>query len=485
MLDMNTGIFWLTLFSIVFAAVGVVFAKGPRESLEDFVVARNSQTSHAISLTLLATTMGTWVLFGPAESAVWGGVGAILGYALGCLVPSLVMIPLGERIRELMPNGHTLTEFVHARYGRSVYVFVLFIMVFYLFIGLTAGLTGIAQMVALFAPVPLWLTAAIVMVCTLIYTLYGGLAVTIFTDKVQMYVILPFLFLLFYFAWQATGGITPVLEGLYDKAPELLNPFDSQGFETGVTFFLAVALTGLFYQGTWQRIFAAKTDRVLRNGFLISGFLSFPIVVLLGVFGLAFVGLSLPGEGSTALFNVIMNDAPMWFLIGMIFFGLALIMSSADSTISGINSLVIVDLHRLVPAIPEDKLLKVSRWVLAVVSLIALFVAAQGYSILYLFLLADLFCCAAAFPVFFGFYNQKYRGYQASISIAVGIVAGLFYFPLPGEEATQLYESFIAATFAPVVVSLLLQLLPHEVRFNFANIGKKVHVLGGKPDKVQ
>lgn len=477
MLDTQTAIIWLVLFAAIFAVVGLLFARRHQEGLEEFIVARNSQTSQATLLTLLATTMGTWVLFGPAESATWGGVGAILGYALGVLIPSFVMIPLGARIRQLMPKGHTLTEFVHARYGRSVYVVVLFIMLFYLFISLTAGLTGIAQMVALLAPVPLWVTASIVMLSTLLYTLYGGLKVTIFTDRIQMLVILPFILLILFLGWQATGGIAPVISGLQEKAPHLLNPFDSTGMETGVTFFLAVCLTGLFYQGTWQRIFAAKDDKVIRNGFIYSGLISFPIILALGVFGLAFVGLSVSGTGSTALFSVMLGSAPYWLLIGMIFFGLALIMSSADSTISGFHSLFIVDSNRLLPNLENEKLAVVSRWLIVAISVLALIVASKGFSILYLFLLADLLCCAAAFPVFFGFYNARYQSYQALLSLISGLVAGFIYFPLPGEPIAFLYESFLLATLVPVGVSLVLILLPSKKSFDFSLITEKIKQL--------
>ena len=477
MLDTQTAIIWLVLFAAIFAVVGLLFARRHQEGLEDFIVARNSQTSQATLLTLLATTMGTWVLFGPAESATWGGVGAILGYALGVLIPSFVMIPLGARIRQLMPKGHTLTEFVYARYGRSVYVVVLFIMLFYLFISLTAGLTGIAQMVALLAPVPLWVTASIVMLSTLLYTLYGGLKVTIFTDRIQMLVILPFILLILFLGWQATGGIAPVISGLQEKAPHLLNPFDSTGMETGVTFFLAVCLTGLFYQGTWQRIFAAKDDKVIRNGFIYSGLISFPIILALGVFGLAFVGLSVTGTGSTALFSVMLGSAPYWLLIGMIFFGLALIMSSADSTISGFHSLFIVDLNRLLPNLENEKLAVVSRWLIVVISVLALIVASKGFSILYLFLLADLLCCAAAFPVFFGFYNARYQSYQALLSLISGLVAGFIYFPLPGEPIAFLYESFLLATLVPVAISLVLLILPSKTVFDFSLITQTIKKL--------
>ena len=62
-----------------------------------------------------------------------------------------------------------------------------------MFISLTAGLTAIAQIVALQASEPLWLTASSIMAATLLYTLYGGLRVTIFTDRLQMLIIIPFL----------------------------------------------------------------------------------------------------------------------------------------------------------------------------------------------------------------------------------------------------------------------------------------------------
>ncbi|MBO1256267.1 sodium:solute symporter [Alteromonas sp. 5E99-2] len=474
MLTIHTTLFWLSLFAVIFAVAGFMFARRHQDGIENFIVARNSQSSNATTLTLLATTMGTWVLFGPAETATWGGIAAIFGYALGTLAPNLVMIPLGRRIRSIMPSGHTLTEFVRARYGNSVYIFVLVIMLVYLFIGLSAGLTGIAQTVALIAPVPLWITASVVILSTLLYTIYGGLKVTIFTDRIQMFVILPFIILMLVLGWQATGGIAPTLAGLKEKAPQLLNPFDTNGVETGVTFFLAVCLTGLFYQGTWQRIFSAKDDTAVRNGFLISGLISFPIIVAFGLFGLAFVGLSLPGSSSTAMFSVVLDNAPYWLLVGMIVFGLALIMSSADSTISGFHSLFIVDLHRLFPALSHKKLVLTSRCLIVVISALALFVASKGYSILYLFLLSDLLCCAATFPVFFGFYNTRYQSYQALISIVGGLIAGLLYFPKPGGPIEFLFESFLLATFVPVGISLLLLLIPNNKRFDFSTITRSV-----------
>ena len=334
-------------------------------------------------------------------------------------------------------------------------------------------------MVALLAPVPLWITATIVMVATLIYTLYGGLRVTIFTDRLQMLVIIPFLIVLIGFGWHATGGITLIVHNLQDKAPHLLNPFDMNGLKSGLTFFLAVVLTGLFYQGTWQRIFAARNNRAIRHGFIMSGLLGFPIIFIMGLFGLAFVGMDLPGDGSVALFSVLLSDVPLWFAIGLLPLGLALIMSSADSTISGLSSIFVIDIRRLLPNLGNQRLLVLSRWLIVVLSVPVLIVASQGYSILYLFLLADLLCCAAAFPVFFGFYSTRYQSYNAALSTLGGLIAGLWMFPSPGAPTTYLMESFLLATLVPVAISLVLLLIPTQVRFDFSILAQRVRNLEG------
>ncbi|MBU3824348.1 MAG: sodium:solute symporter [Candidatus Oceanisphaera merdipullorum] len=477
LLSTTEAILWLCLFAAVFAVPGMLYARRQQDHIEDFVVARNSQNGMATMLTLLATTLGAWILFGPAEAATWGGIGAVTGYALGSLAPNFMMIPLGKRLRELIPEGHTLTEFVLHRYGKTMYGFVMVIMMFYMFISLTAGLTAIAKMVSLLAPVPLWVTASIVMFATLLYTLYGGLRVTIFTDRVQILVILPFLILLIFFGWQAVGGIGPTIAGLKETAPELLNPFDMNGFKSGLTLFIAVVLTGLFYQGTWQRIFAAQDNKAIRNGFLVSGLMSFTFIFIMGLFGLAFVGLGLPGDGSVAVFDVLLSNVPLWFVIGLLPFGLALIMSSADSTISGISSMIVVDLRRILPDFSANRLLGLSRWIIVLISIPVLIVASQGFSVLYLFLLADLLCCAAAFPVFFGFYSARYQAYNAVLSTAAGLMAGLWLFPAPGAKIEYLLESFLLASLIPVLVSALLQFMPNRQAFDFSILRQRIRSL--------
>jgi Na+/proline symporter len=57
--------------------------------------------------------------------------------------------------------------------------------------------------------------------------------------------------------------------------------------------------------------------------------------------------------------------------------------------------------------------------------------ASRGLSVLYLFLMADLVCSAAVFPLFFGLYARRFNGAGALVSMLAGLVAGALFFPRP------------------------------------------------------
>lgn len=462
MLSTQATLLWLTFFAAVFAIAGMAYSRKFRGNLEEYIVARNSQGSLASIMTLLASSLGAWILFSPAQAATWGGITAVIGYAIGAMSPRIAMIPLGKRMRELMPNGHSLTEFLIARYGKPMYLLALTIMLFYLFIAMSAEITAIAKMVTLLAPVPLWATATIVLGFTLLYTTYGGLRASIFTDKVQIIIIIPLLAALVFIGWQATGGIAAVTERLQQTTPQLINVEDVGGIKAGLTFFVAILLTGIFHQGNWQRIYSAKDIPTMRNGFLLGGLLVVPFIFIMGLFGLAFMAMTPDGDSSIALFSIIMPNIPLWLAIALIPLGISLVMCSADTAISAISSIVAVDIGRVMPQSSAASLIRLSRWLVLLVAIPVLIVAAQGYSVLYLFLLADLLCAAAAFPVFFGLFSRSHTGREAVTGTIAGLATGLSMFPMPNQPVTHLLESFLLAALTPVVVIVLMRLLKRQ-----------------------
>ena len=70
--------------------------------------------------------------------------------------------------------------------------------------------------------------------------------------------------------------------------------------------------------------------------------------------------------------------------------------------------------------------------------------ASKGYSILYLFLLADLLCSAAVITIFYGFFNKKVNSKLARTSIFCGLLFGLLFFPSMDFQSSILVGNIIS-----------------------------------------
>ncbi|MNT30545.1 hypothetical protein D3C72_1663440 [compost metagenome] len=121
---------------------------------------------------------------------------------------------------------------------------------------------------------------------------------------------------------------------------------------------------------------------------------------------------------------------------------------------------------------------RLARWLVLLMAIPVMIVASQGYSVLYLFLLADLLCSAAAFPVFYGLFSRKHDGFTATASTVAGLVAGLFFFPAPGDKPTYLLESFLLAALVPVATTVLIRCLRRRRKeFDFSTLSAAVRRL--------
>lgn len=464
----------LVLAAVTFAVLGIVYSRRYVGSLENYITARGSLGSAGGAATIIATGLGAWIMFGPAEAATWGGISAVLGYAIGAGGVCFAFVPLGRRMRHVMPQGHSLTEYLWHRYGGLVYGLALLAMVFYLCVFLTAELTAVAGIVALLADVPLWVTAAVVMAATLAYTLYGGLRASIFTDVVQLLIILPVLIVVLIAGWVSVGGVSAVTRGLSERAPQLADVMFPVGVQGGIALVLGVILANLFHQGYWQRVFAARDEDAMARSFKAAGVISGLAVFAMGLFGLAYMALGKEGAGSTAVFAVLFDALPLWMMLVVMVAGLALVMSSADTILNAVSSLIVVDMGRAFPGFDASRLLSLARWVIVIAAVPIVYVAAQGYSVLYLFLIADLVCAALAFPVFFGLYNARYDGIGAAISVVAGLAAGIWKFPDPTLATGSLAGAFALAFGVPIVISLAIVAARRVPEFDFAILRTRI-----------
>jgi len=122
--------------------------------------------------------------------------------------------------------------------------------------------------------------------------------------------------------------------------------------------------------------------------------------------------------------------------------------------------------------------MRLARWAAMLLAVPVVVVAAQGYSVLYLFLLADLLCAAAAFPVFYGLFSARHSGFDAVMGTLGGLAAGLLLFPAPDAPPTWLLESFLLAALTPVaVIALLRSVRPARTPFDLSTLAASIRQL--------
>ena len=93
------------------------------------------------------------------------------------------------------------------------------------------------------------------------------------------------------------------------------------------------------------------------------------------------------------------------------------------------------------------------RVLIIILSIIALIIASKGYSVLYLFLLADLLCCSAVFTIFYGFYQKSFNEINSIISILIGLFLGLLIFPSPDFSRSILVGIMLPFDLFPQIIS--------------------------------
>jgi|TARA_B100001964_G_scaffold206491_1_gene237600 Na+/proline symporter len=450
-LNQNLALLLIIAVSLLFVVIGILYSR-KHQSLSNYLTAGRNVETTSLTTSLVASALGAWILFGPASAATWGGIGSVIGYSLGTAFPMIALIFLGTKIRKIFPRGSSLTEFIHHQFGKNLFKLILILTIFYMFIFLCAEVTAVSMLVNYISGTPLWITATLVVVTTLVYTLYGGLRASILTDNLQFFIILILLFIcVFYLFFSRSDYIS--FEVIQTNSQHLLSGKYIPNYTAGLTFFIAVAATNLFHQGNWQRVFAAKDSEVLKKSLWISFIIIIPIVFIMGISGIIAVSLDSKVNPDLAFFSILLKDKTEFLSVLIIILAVSLAVSTIDTLVNAISSLVVVDGRNFYGDPKQRDFLRLSKFFIIILSVISLIIASRGYSILYLFLLADLLCCAAVFTVFYGFYQKNFKERNAMISILIGLFLGLLLFPNPDFSKSILVGTLLPFDLFPKIIS--------------------------------
>ena len=87
-LNQSSSLIIVIIISLIFTVIGVTYSK-KHKGINNYLTANRSIGFFSLTTSLIASALGAWILFGPASAATWGGIGAVIGYALGTAFPMI------------------------------------------------------------------------------------------------------------------------------------------------------------------------------------------------------------------------------------------------------------------------------------------------------------------------------------------------------------------------------------------------------------
>jgi SSS family solute:Na+ symporter len=446
------------LYVAAMLAVGIYVA-GKSTSMSDFAVGGRNMSLSVCSISIVATWFGAGPMMSSAAAAYSGRTLELLRDPV---VSGVSLLIAGFFFARTYRRSERMThiELFEERIGK-------FAGVLSAFINLLAGSIWLGGVLFAFGvvfetvtgqPAALGIVGGTLVI--VIYTMFGGLKAVAATDVLQMVLIVIGVMALFFVVVSDVGGLSAALQMMPQESFRLL----PQGptFNDWFTYFQVWFSSGLIAVGVVsvvQRAMAAKNEQVAQNSFYLAGvgYLVFGMVpVMLGYIAVG----SMPGvEDGNAIIPLLavehLHPVVVAIFVGAV---ISAIMSTSDSILLGCGTVISVNLLPRVLNNPTDhQKLRVARWSVPIMAMIALITAFNASSVISAIATAISFSFATTMAPFVLCIWWKPLNRTGGYSgIAAGFTSFVF-FSLMYPNVAASFVGFWVSLVGAVVVSLLTQ----------------------------
>ncbi|HEX9706614.1 MAG TPA: sodium:solute symporter [Steroidobacteraceae bacterium] len=343
------------LYFVLTFVVAIVVTRRARstESADGFFLAGRNAGWFIVGASLFASNIGAEHLVGLAGTSAASGI-AVAQFEI---IAGLVLLLLGWFFVPfyLRSGVFTMPEFLERRYssGPRMYLAIVSVVSYVLTkISVTVAAGGIVFEALM--GIDFWTGATVVVVATGVYTLFGGLKAVLYTDAMQMFVLLLGALVVTILGLDAIGGWDALTAAVGKERFDLWQPSTHPDFPwTGILF--GAPILGVWYwctdQFIVQRVLAARDQVEARRGTIFAGLLKqLPlfVFVLPGIIAYALaqsgqLQLERPDQALPALTAQLLPAG----LRGVVVAGLlAALMSSLSSVFNSSATLVTMDLYK-------------------------------------------------------------------------------------------------------------------------------------------
>lgn len=354
----------VVVYILLVIGIGVYFTRrgGTREG---YFLAGRSVGWIAIGASLFATNISSEHLLGLA------GTGSKSGLAVGHFewLACLIVLLLGWVFTPfyLRSGVFTMPEFLERRYGPSARWYLSGIsIVAYVLTKISISLYAGGILLHAVVGWDMYTSAVVIVLITGVYTVLGGLSAVIYTDVVQMVLLIAGSLLLTVLGLQEAGGWNAVVAATPPDFWHMFKPMSDPDFPwTGIVF--GAPILGIWYwctdQYIVQRVLSARNLDHAQAGTIFAGFLKILPVFLLVLPGLIAYALSdgtVTGDRSYAWMVTTLLPSG---IKGLVVAGLlAALMSSLSAMFNSTSTLFTMDIYRkLRPDADERRTVLVGR----------------------------------------------------------------------------------------------------------------------------
>ncbi|MFQ9892287.1 MAG: sodium:solute symporter family protein [Emergencia sp.] len=426
----------LIIYVVSMLAIGVV-SKGKINSMDDFILGGKRFNKFALTGTIMATMVGSGMMMGAAGSSYTDGAGGTLlwiyfGFGFGLILMGL----FSKRLRKT--GARSLAEAISSAFGTNARLACAIVVVIYAASLVAINVAGLRTIIIyVFGDslnLSMELATLIAVLIPIAFTAMGGFFAVVWTDTVQLVIMIVGIFILGpIIGIQAAGGIDVITASYASEGLTLTNPL-ANGVSSGmIGLALSYVLASPGDPTMPQRALSAKDDKTATVSFTISGFIAFGFAVSLLLIGGA-AHVLVPGleNADSALPMMIVQYYPP-VVKGLAIAGMiAAIMSSFDSFLILATTHIMYDIGKVIkPDLSDEKIhksLPILTVVLGIVgALIALFISSLlGYLSMVFSIIGSSVVPALVAALYF---REKTSKTAVTLSIIAGAVvpAVLFF----------------------------------------------------------
>jgi SSS family transporter len=467
-MDVKSIIFiGLAIYVLVMLAVGVYASKKTHTTTE-FIVAGRNMPMFLCTATIIATWFGGGTMMGVSGSAYDDGLLGVIADPFGAtLALFLIGLFFARMVRRL--KLLTFVEVVEQRFGKTAATITTLATIVSNLGWVSAMLVAFSLVFQSLTGTPMHVGVIGGAIIVTIYTMVGGLWAVALTDFVQIIIILIGIVVLFIVVLIDVGGWSTISPQLPDDAFRFI-PLDNSAerWLNYLRMWLIFGLADIPSQALLGRAMAAKSERTAQNSFYLAsgGYLLFAMIpVTLGIIA----SVTMPElEDSEAVIPSLaiahLHPVAVAVFVGAI---LAAIMSTCDSAMLSVASLISRNMLPLVRPAPSDKLsLLVARISIPVTGLIGISIALEAQQVYDVIVDANILALTATtVPFLLSIWWKKATRIGALAAMAAGFATWLISRSIAPEMPGDLFGLGVCLV-TIVVVSLATQKIdpPRPVR---------------------